>query len=303
MHPPLVSVVLPTYNRAQTLERSIQSVLNQSFTDFELIVIDDGSTDESGSILAKFSKLANVAIVSRPRRGCAAARNHGIRLARGRYVAFQDSDDEWTPDKLAKAVATLDGSDENTGVFYSDMQAVRNDGTVWSFRAPQIEPGVLINERTMDYQVHSIGIQSAVIKQECFQKVGYFDEALPRLIDLEMFIRLSACYKFVHCTENLVNFYLGDGISTDGKALVAARKHLISKYRKRLKRSSHHLAWQYIHLALALDAIDRKHLSWLSFLRAFIASPRHPDIRREVSEAWRRFWTGPIPDESQQSLT
>src|SRR5687768_15137573 len=108
MHPPLVSVVLPTYNRAKTLERSIQSVLNQTFTDFELIIVDDGSTDESESILAKFSQLANVVLVARPRRGCAAARNQGIRLARGRYMAFQDSDDEWRPNKLAKAVAALE---------------------------------------------------------------------------------------------------------------------------------------------------------------------------------------------------
>ncbi len=302
MHP-LVSVVLPTYNRAQTLDRSIQSVLNQTFSDFELIVVDDGSTDQSNSILGRFAHLKNVSLVSRPHRGCSAARNYGIRMARGRFIAFQDSDDEWIPDKLAKAVAALERSDGKTGVFYSDMQVVWGDGTVSDFRAPQIEPGLLINEKSRDYQVHSIGIQSAVIKRECFERVGYFDEALPRFIDLDLFIRLSDHFGFVHASENLVNFYIGQGISTDAEALVTARKRLLNKYRKRLKRQSHHLAWQYIHLALALDETNRKYSSLLCFLRAFQASPRHPEIRREVSEAWRRHRAGPRPEASTQSLT
>ncbi|HKO97823.1 MAG TPA: glycosyltransferase [Pyrinomonadaceae bacterium] len=300
---PQVSVVLPTYNRAQTLERSIRSVLNQTFTDFELIIVDDGSTDESNSILRKFADLTNVILASRPRRGCSAARNYGIRVARGRYVAFQDSDDEWMPDKLAKAVAALEQSDKDTGVFYSDMLIVRSDGSVTDFRAPQLKPGVLINEDTRDYQVHSIGIQSAVIKRECFESVGYFDEALPRLIDLEIFIRLSDKFRFVHSDETLVRFYLGEGISTDGKALIKARRHLLAKYRRRLKLQSHHLAWQYVHLALALDENDRKYLSMLCFLRAFLASPNHPEIRREVSDAMRRYRGRSISERPNQSLT
>src|SRR5213593_423688 len=99
--PPLVSIVLPTHNRAKTIDHAVKSVLEQTFQDFELIIIDDGSNDETRFILSKYTKLSNVRIISkRLREGCAAARNAGIRASQGRYVAFQDSDDEWLRQKL-----------------------------------------------------------------------------------------------------------------------------------------------------------------------------------------------------------
>jgi len=286
--PPLVSVILPTYNRASTLERAIQSVLNQTFTDFELIIIDDGSTDDTDLILSKYAESESVTVLFRNRRGCSAARNAGITIARGRYLAFQDSDDEWLPDKLAKAVAALAQSDAETGVFYSDMRMVWSDGSFTDFESPAITHGALIDERTLDYQVHGVGIQSAVIKRECFDKAGYFDEALPRLIDLELFIRLSDNFRFIYCNEKLVKFYQGQGISTDTDALVTARKYLISKYRKRLKGQKHHLAQQYVRLAHALEQNDEKYRSLLFFLRAVLSAPRDAGIREEARAAVRR---------------
>ena len=285
---PLVSVILPTYNRASTLERAIQSVLNQTFTDFELIIIDDGSTDSTNLILSKYAESENVTVVFRPRRGCSAARNAGISIARGRYVAFQDSDDEWIPDKLAKAVAALEQSDAETGVFYSDMRVVLSDGSFTDYESPTIKQGALIDERTLDYQVHGVGIQSAVIKRECFEKTGYFDEALPRFIDLELFIRLSDNFRFIYCNEKLVTYYRGEGISTDKEALVTARRYLLSKYRKRLKGKKHHLAQQYVQLAHALEQNDKKYMGLLFFFRALMIAPRHAGIREEAFAAVRR---------------
>src|SRR6476646_10142085 len=109
MTAPAVSVVLPTYNRASTIQRAINSVLNQTFSDLELIVVDDGSTDGTRGVLASYKGHGNVHVIATPHAGCAAARNIGIRASRGRYVAFQDSDDEWEPNKLAAATSALDG--------------------------------------------------------------------------------------------------------------------------------------------------------------------------------------------------
>src|ERR1700733_13391361 len=134
--PYLVSVVLPTYNRALTLERAIESVLNQTFTDFELIIVDDGSTDETRRILSKYKGLNNVRLISSCRRGCSAARNLGVSLSQGRYIAFQDSDDEWIPDKLAKAVTALENTGPETGVFYSDMLRICTDGSSVDLKSP-----------------------------------------------------------------------------------------------------------------------------------------------------------------------
>ncbi len=286
---PLVSVILPTYERTSTLERAIESVLRQTFADFELIVVDDTSTDDTPRILRRYAGLANVRVMSQRRRGCSVARNIGIRAARGRYVAFQDSDDEWVPDKLATAVAALEGTGPDTGVFYSDMLRIQRDGRCADFRAPEVEPGVLVDERTLDYQVYGIGIQSAVIKRACFDDAGDFDEALPRFIDLELFIRLSDRFRFVHCRQMLVHYYDVDGISTDRQARVVARRNLLRKYRSRLRRHPHHLAQQYVLLARALEDTGDTSRALLFHLRALLTSPQHAGIRHGVLEVLHRI--------------
>jgi glycosyltransferase involved in cell wall biosynthesis len=269
-----VSVVLPTYNRAATLTRAIESVLTQTFPHFELIVVDDGSTDDSPAILRRYERVANVRVVRTPHRGCAAARNTGIALAKTDYVAFQDSDDEWEPRKLAVAMAALDGTGPDTGVFYSDMRVVLPDGRWAVMPSPVVSPNALIDEQTLDYQVRCIGIQSAVIKRECFDRVGTFDEALPRFVDLDLFIRLSDVYRFVRSPEVLVRYnHLGSGITADRRALVEARRYLLQKYRHRLERHRHHLAAQYLFLAGALRENGQTLRSLPASLRALLIAP------------------------------
>jgi glycosyltransferase involved in cell wall biosynthesis len=282
-----VTVILPTYNRAQTLGRAIESVLNQTFFDFELIVVDDGSEDQTGRVLSRYAGRSNVRVVSTPHRGCSAARNTGIGLAKGRYLAFQDSDDEWQPHKLAAGVAALERAGPETGVFYSDMLLILPDGRSAILASPEVKRGALVDERTLDYQVRCIGIQSAVIKRECFDTVGCFDEALPRFIDLDLLIRLSDAFGFVRSPEPLVKYYLGDGISVNRPALVAARRHLLRKYYGRLKEQKHHLAGQYLYLATALRHNGEKYKSFPFVLKAFLTSPRHARIRSEVIESVR----------------
>ena len=291
-----VSVVLPTYNRAATLKRAIDSVLNQTFTDLELIVVDDGSTDGTPQTLSKYADRSNVRLVSTPHRGCAAARNTGIRLSSGRYVAFQDSDDEWEPRKLATAVAALEGTGPETGVFYSDMLMTVADGRSAVLTSPEVTQGVLVDEWTLDYQVRCIGIQSAVIKRECLDTVGRFDEALERLIDLDLLIRLSDRFRFVRSPEVLVKYHFGDGISVNRPALVAARRHLLHKYYDRLKQRKHHLARQYLYLASALRHNGENIRSLPFLVRALMTSPGHAAIRNEVVQSVRSpapemFWS------------
>jgi len=287
MTAPAVSVVLPTYNRASTLQRAIDSVLNQTFSDLELIVVDDGSTDATRGVVASYKGHSNVHVIATPHTGCAAARNIGIRASRGRYVAFQDSDDEWEPNKLAAAMSALDGTDAGTGVFYSDMLMILRDGRSSVLVSPEVTPGALIDERTLDYQVRCIGIQSAVIKRECFQQAGCFDEAMPRLIDLELFIRLADAYRFVRSPESLVKYHYGDGISSNTEALVRARRHLLQKYGARLRHHRRHVAGQYLYLALALEDNRERLASQGYFLRALLTSPPHAGLMKSVVDLAR----------------
>lgn len=115
---PTVSVVIPTYNRAALLGRSIRSVLGQSYKDFELIVIDDGSTDETSHVVADFAD-PRIRYLPLPHNtGAGAARNAGVRVARGKFLAFQDSDDEWLPSKLAKQISAFESGPARLGMVY-----------------------------------------------------------------------------------------------------------------------------------------------------------------------------------------
>ena len=285
--PPAVTVVLPTFNRARTLARALESVLSQTFSDFELIIVDDRSTDDTHEILRRYASHDKIRIITQLAPGCSAARNIGVSVSRGRYVAFQDSDDEWTTDMLEKAVAALDGSGPDVGVFYCDMLRIQKNGDQSYWRSPDIQKGVLISEQSLDYQVACIGIQSAVIKRECFQEVGLFDERLPRFIDLELFIRLSDRFEFIHCGEPLVRYYAGKGISTDTRSLVIARNYLMEKYNGRLTSNFQHVAGQQLQIRIATQEDEIAAISGL-------LSEREGEIRRiKKSLGWRALsWYG-----------
>lgn len=118
---PTVSIIIPTYNRAHLIERAIESVLHQTYQDFELIIIDDGSTDNTDDIINKFQKKDDRIIYLKHDRnkGGSAARNTGIKASRGEYIAFLDSDDEWLPEKLEKQMDFFESN--NYGFIYCNM--------------------------------------------------------------------------------------------------------------------------------------------------------------------------------------
>ncbi|HZS34172.1 MAG TPA: glycosyltransferase [Methylomirabilota bacterium] len=235
--PPTVTVVLPTYQRASTLERAIRSVLEQTYRDFELIVVDDGSTDGTGAALARVQDPRVVCIRLEANRGASAARNVGIRAARGQFLAFQDSDDEWLPSKLERHLAAFEAHGPEMGVVYSDMERIWQDGRREYHRSPAVVRGALIDPRTGFYQVCRLGIQSAVIRRECVAAVGGFDEAFPALEDLELFVRLSRRYAFHHLEVPLVRYYeTPGGLSANLAAKLVARRLLLARYGPELEQ-------------------------------------------------------------------
>ena len=116
---PKVSIILPTYNRAYIIEKGINSLLNQTYQDFEIIIVDDGSTDNTEEIIKKLQeKDKRIKYIKlKTNKGAATARNIGIKAARGEYIAFQDSDDEWMHEKLEKQVKVLDTSSKEVVVY------------------------------------------------------------------------------------------------------------------------------------------------------------------------------------------
>ena len=277
---PTVSVILPTFNRAGTLRRAIDSVLDQSYTDRELIVVDDGSTDGTELVVAEEYASTGLRYIRMPHRGPSATRNAGIAAARGRLIAFQDDDDQWLPGRLERTVAALEAAGPSVGLCYSDMTYVRHDGEESYYASPDVVRGGLIDDRRNTYQVEGIGIQSALIRRECLDDVGGFDESLPRFVDLELFIRLSQRYDFLHLKIPLVRYYQNEGISTNVRAMIEARRSLLRRYAGRLK--PRHAAFQHLFTAEAI-AKSSRHRFWHTLPwagRALLAAPWHRKSRQ-----------------------
>jgi glycosyltransferase involved in cell wall biosynthesis len=234
----IVSVIIPTYNRAHLVGRAIRSVLDQTYQDFELIVVDDGSMDNTEEIVKGFKDPRIRYIHHEQNRGGAAARNTGIKAAQGGYIAFQDSDDEWLPRKLEIQMRVFSDAPNEVGVVYSDMWRIL-DGRKMYWHSPSIIPedGIVYKE-ALD-RVFGIGIGTALIKRECFNKIGVFDENLSRFIDFELFVRFTMHYHFEHINVPLVKYYdTGNSISTNEEALIQAFEYIYIKYYKSMDKKS-----------------------------------------------------------------
>lgn len=172
---PTVSVIIPTYNRAHLVARAIQSVLNQTYQDFEIIIVDDASTDNTEEVVKSFNdKRVGYMQLNENSGTSAVPRNTAIKTARGKYIAFQDSDDEWLPEKLKKQVKVFKNVLAEVGIVYTDMRRISKDGKKEYFHSPRIVPeDGIIYEEALDYRVACIGAATAVIGKECFDRLGY----------------------------------------------------------------------------------------------------------------------------------
>lgn len=226
---PSVSVIIPTYNRATLIKRSIQSVLKQTFDDFEVIVVDDASSDNTEEVIASLQDVRIRYFRHESNRGGSAARNTGIEKAQGDLIAFQDSDDEWLPDKLEKQVKTIQQADPSVGLVYTGFWRIQGD-------TKEYLPGPHIKKTEGD--IHQellkgnfITTQAVLVKKECFQKVGGFDDSLPRFQDWELFLRIAKHYEFRYIAEPLVISYFTEGsISSKPQAMIEAFEIILDKH-------------------------------------------------------------------------
>ena len=273
---PKVSVIIPTYNRAHLLERSIRSVLDQTYQDFELIVVDDGSTDNTEEIVARFGDDRLKYIRRNQSSGSPAApTNTGIKAARGEYMAIQDSDDEWLPGKLEKQMQVFDNASARVGIVYTDMWRISEDGMKKYWHSPRIMPeeGIVYGE-ALGYRVMCIGTGTLVIKGECFNKAGLFDEKLPMLIDTELLIRMSRYYYFYHIEEPLVNYFTtASSISSSREADITARKLILERYFEDIKTDRRILARHYFGIGFILCANGEVKPARSYLIKAIVAYP------------------------------
>ena len=231
-----VSVIIPTYNRAHLIERSIRSVLNQTYQNFELLIVDDGSTDNTKAVVDKIQDERIRYIRCNKNGGAAKARNVGIRESKYHYIAFQDSDDEWHPDKLEKQMKTLLEASEDTGLVYCEyhynglngMDDICPDRTIPNeHKEGDIFPQLLAG--------NMIGTPTVLMKRECFEQVGMFNENFPCMEDYELVLRIARSYRIKFVPEVLMEVYANfQSVTNNLEGFLTTRCILAGAYKKEL---------------------------------------------------------------------
>ncbi len=230
MNNPLVSIIVPTYNRAHLLGRAINSVLCQTFKDWELIIIDDNSNDNTIDIINNFLNKGQKIIyikLDKNSGGASLPRNVGINIAKGDYIAFLDSDDEWLPEKLEKQVNLFLKLEKDVGIVYTGAFFIDQNKNIRIKRA--IDKG-FIYEKELSY--NPVGSPSRVmVRSECFKNCGLFDDSLLCAEDWDMWIRISKNYKVEYIDIPLVNYIeSSDSISINFNKLIIGYKKLWEKH-------------------------------------------------------------------------
>lgn len=205
---PTVSVVITCYNYGHYLDGCIQSVLQQTYTDYEILLIDDGSTDNTAEVVQKYSHLKNFHYIFQENGGQARAKNRGIESARGEFIAFLDADDLWHQDKLAEQMPLF--ADPGVGVVYSRAQLIDANGEKMEVgdAGEYLRPrsGRVVEWLLFD---NFVWFSSSVLRATCLQQFGRFDESLAMGIDWDLWMRLSLHCDFAYVDRPLLLYRAG----------------------------------------------------------------------------------------------
>ena len=193
-----VTTIIPTFNRGYCLAESIQSVLDQNFSDFELIVVDDGSTDNTAEVIEQFSGIHKIRI--KKNRGVSFARNLAIKQARGEWIAFLDSDDLWERDKLAIQMNWVECNPDYHAV-YTDEIWIRNGVRVNAMKKHRKYSGDIFRHCL---PLCIVSPSSVLLRNELLNKFGGFDESMPVCEDYDLWLRISMSFPFHFIGEKLI---------------------------------------------------------------------------------------------------
>ena len=200
-HQPLVSVVIATYNYGRFLAEAVHSILGQTYPAREIIIIDDGSTDETADVAASFGDA--VRYIKQDNAGVSAARNNGIRRAKGEFVAFLDADDQWAPEKLEKQKSLLDALPDSVALVGTKTWEVFEDGHRID-TTPAVKRQDPILSRLEMVVRNRMVTSSTFMKRECLERVGGFDEELNYCEDWDLWLRIGEHYGTAIIEEPLV---------------------------------------------------------------------------------------------------
>lgn len=199
-----VSIVLPCYNGARWINRAIESVLSQNSCDFELIIINDGSTDKSEEKISPYLCDAHVRYFYQKNRGFSGALNRGLKESSGDLIGFIGQDDLWMPNKLELQVKYLN-KHEDIGLVFANYYSIDSDGQILR-EIKAKAPDFCSRQETIEHLFlgNFIGFETVLVKRECFDLVGFFDERMTAFSDHDMWLRIAGNFNIGYLNEHLV---------------------------------------------------------------------------------------------------
>ncbi len=273
---PTVSVVIPAYNAERYIGETLESVLAQTYRDFEVVVVDDGSTDGTREIVRNYGE--PVRLVEQPNSGPAAARNRGIREARGRFIAFIDADDLWHPEKLALQVPKFDSP--QVGLVYCRVARVDAEGRVIEESVARNPQGWVFEDFLFRNHCPTSG---AVVRKEAFERCGYFPEDMVWAEDWHLWLRIARFYQFAAVEKMLVHHRVhGASLTAKHWGMYRGARSVLEgaltdsappRLRRMRRRGLHRLDRNY---ALCLLAIGQRGRARRIFARAVANGPSDP---------------------------
>jgi len=281
-----VSVVIATYNMGHYLPQAVQSVLEQSYPDIEIQIVDDGSNDETSTVVRQWQGDPRVHVHSQTNAGQARAKNAGIARCSGAFVAFLDADDAWLPGKLARQMPLFAGRPE-VGVVYSDYERMDELGRPLQKGATRMHRGRISGPLLIE---NFISFPSAIVRRECLARCGPFDEALNMGIDYELWLRLSAYYEFDFVTEPTVRYRIWSGqMSRNYRGRYEAGMGIMQRFIERnpgvVPRSVLRHAWAHTFTGrgnrILWQEKDRR-AAFRDYLRALSFRPGHWPVWRSM---------------------
>lgn len=269
----LVSVIIPSFNRSSLLPRAINSVLQQTYSNFELIIVDDGSSDNTLTLQQSYPDDRLKWIRHETNKGAAAARNSGIQNALGKYVAFLDSDDEWFPRKLEEQVSLMESSSPGVAASFTGFMLNRIDRNI---REPRPLANIQNWRKHLTQGCNLSPGSTLMVRQAVFAQVGLFDERLNRFEDWEWLFRLTHQYQIRGISEILCEVHLGEwpGVNIVQEALVNF-KHYISERHVSLNNDEKNRLMSIldIEISVALWRNGSRMKGAIDFIKNFCRSP------------------------------
>ncbi len=202
-----VSVIIPTYQHAAYVADAVKSALAQTYPAYQVIVVDDGSTDQTSEVLAQFGE--SIQIIRQPNRGLPAARNSGICAASGDLLAFLDADDLWFPDKLARQVPLFE-RDSQVGLVFSNAHYFDAQGLHKATFFDLVPPASGEVFTTL-FERNFVPVLTAVVRRDCLRTAGEFDESLTACEDYDLWLRIARDWKLDYIQETLARYRLSSG--------------------------------------------------------------------------------------------